>query len=67
MSLPPIVSTEEWRAARDALLVKEKAATRALDAVAAARRRLPMVEFADKYVFEGPDGPRRIRRYEESE
>jgi predicted dithiol-disulfide oxidoreductase (DUF899 family) len=57
MSLPPIVSAEEWQSARDALLVKEKEATRALDALAAQRRRLPMVEFAKDYVFEGPDGP----------
>lgn len=60
MSLPSIVSAEEWQVARDALLVKEKAATRALDALAAERRRLPMVEFGDKYVFEGPDGPRSL-------
>jgi predicted dithiol-disulfide oxidoreductase (DUF899 family) len=57
MSLPPIVSAEEWQVARDALLDKEKEATRALDALAAQRRRLPMVEFGNDYVFEGPDGP----------
>ena len=55
MALPEVVSREQWQAARDALLVKEKAATRALDALAAERRRLPMVTMPD-YVFDGPDG-----------
>jgi predicted dithiol-disulfide oxidoreductase (DUF899 family) len=56
MSLPEIVSREEWRAACEALLVKEKAATRARDALNAQRRRLPMVEVDKEYVFEGGDG-----------
>ena len=56
MSLPSIVSQEEWQTARDALLVKEKAATRALDALAAERRRLPMVRIDKPYEFEGPRG-----------
>ncbi|MGW2829126.1 DUF899 domain-containing protein [Streptomyces sp. NPDC001286] len=56
MSLPEIVSREQWRAARANLLVKEKAATRARDALNAERRRLPMVEVAKEYVFEGGDG-----------
>jgi predicted dithiol-disulfide oxidoreductase (DUF899 family) len=56
MNLPSIVSAQEWQAARDELLVKEKEATRAQDALAAERRRLPMVEIDKDYVFEGPDG-----------
>ncbi|MEU9285343.1 DUF899 domain-containing protein [Streptomyces sp. NPDC048275] len=56
MTLPQIVSREEWRAAREKLLVEEKAATRARDALGAERRRLPMVEIDKKYVFEGGDG-----------
>ena len=56
MSLPEIVSREQWRAAREDLLVKEKAATRARDALNAERRRLPMVEVGEEYVFEGGDG-----------
>ncbi|MFE7443818.1 DUF899 domain-containing protein [Streptomyces chartreusis] len=56
MSLPEIVSREQWRAAREELLVKEKAATRARDALNAERRRLPMVEVEEEYVFEGGDG-----------
>ena len=56
MKLPPIVSAAEWEAARDALLVREKQATRALDALAAERRRLPMVRIEKPYTFEGPDG-----------
>ena len=56
MTLPKIVAMPQWQAARAELLVKEKAATRALDALNAERRRLPMVEFPD-HRFEGPDGP----------
>jgi predicted dithiol-disulfide oxidoreductase (DUF899 family) len=56
MSLPEIVSRAQWRAARGELLVKEKAATRARDALNAERRGLPMVEIDAEYVFEGGDG-----------
>ncbi|MFF9812860.1 DUF899 domain-containing protein [Streptomyces sp. NPDC014006] len=56
MSLPEVVSREQWRAAREELLVKEKAVTRARDALSAERRRLPMVEIGKEYVFEGGDG-----------
>ncbi len=55
-SLPRLVSREEWQREREQLLVKEKAATRALDALAAERRRLPMVKIEKNYVFEGPKG-----------
>jgi predicted dithiol-disulfide oxidoreductase (DUF899 family) len=56
MKLPPVVSQDEWQRARDELLAKEKDATRALDALAAERRRLPMVRIARPYAFEGPQG-----------
>jgi predicted dithiol-disulfide oxidoreductase (DUF899 family) len=56
MTLPPVVSEAEWQAARDSLLVKEKEATRALDALAAERRRLPIVRIEKEYTFEGADG-----------
>lgn len=56
MKLPPIVSAAQWQVARDELLAKEKAATRALDALAAERRRLPMVRVAKDYVFQSPEG-----------
>ena len=56
MSLPETVSPEEWRAARKALLAKEKAFTRQRDALNTERRRLPMVKIDKEYVFEGPDG-----------
>ncbi|MEU3250431.1 DUF899 domain-containing protein [Streptomyces sp. NPDC006997] len=56
MSLPEIVSRARWRRAREELLVKEKAATRARDALNAERRGLPMVEVEEEYVFEGGDG-----------
>ena len=53
---PPVVSPEVWRAARDAILVKEKAHLRAHDALAAERRRMPWTEVQKDYVFEGPQG-----------
>jgi predicted dithiol-disulfide oxidoreductase (DUF899 family) len=56
MQLPQIVSHEEWQQAHEALLAKEKQATRERDALAAERRRQPMMEFATDYEFEGPDG-----------
>ncbi|MFJ4808422.1 DUF899 domain-containing protein [Streptomyces longwoodensis] len=56
MSLPEVVSRAQWRAAREELLLKEKAATRARDALNAQRRRLPMVEVEEEYVFHGGDG-----------
>ena len=56
MSLPTIVSRDEWLAARKALLVREKQLTRARDALNAERRRLPMVEITKPYTFTGPDG-----------
>jgi hypothetical protein len=43
MSTPPIVSPEAWEAAHQQMLVKEKAAMRAHDALAAERRRMPWV------------------------
>ena len=58
---PDVVSAEEWQRQRDELMVAEKEATRALDALAARRRRLPMVRFRTDYTFEGPDGTRTLR------
>src|SRR5919107_3685710 len=58
-ALPPVVDADTWRRELDALRVREKAATRELDAIAAERRRLPMVELPD-YTLEGPDGPVRL-------
>ena len=60
MAQPKIVSAEEWQRERDELLTAEKEATRALDALAARRRRLPMVRFRNDYVFDTPDGPRTL-------
>jgi predicted dithiol-disulfide oxidoreductase (DUF899 family) len=57
MSLPSIVSRDEWIAARKDVLVKEKELTRRRDALSAERRNLPMVRIDEEYVFEGPDGP----------
>ena len=57
MNTPPIVSTQEWKAAREQLLVKEKELTRARDALAAERRRMPRMAVEKDYSFEGPDGP----------
>ena len=58
-ALPPVVDRQTWQAALDDLRVREKAATRELDAIAAQRRRLPMVELPD-YTLIGPDGPIRL-------
>jgi predicted dithiol-disulfide oxidoreductase (DUF899 family) len=53
---PPVVSAEEWEAARRRLLVTEKEVTRARDALAALRRRMPWLAVDKPYEFEGPDG-----------
>ena len=62
MQTPPVVSPQEWKAAREKMLVKEKAHTRARDALAAERRRMPWmaVEKAGAYRFETPDGPKSL-------
>jgi predicted dithiol-disulfide oxidoreductase (DUF899 family) len=54
--IPPIVSIAEWQRARDQLLIAEKAETRARDAVAAQRRRMPMIEVDATLEATGPDG-----------
>ena len=54
MNMPPIVSPQEWEAAREELLVKEKELTRARDALAAERRRMPRMAVEKDYRFEGP-------------
>ncbi|MFU8854820.1 DUF899 family protein [Micromonospora sp. SL1-18] len=54
---PPVVDLATWQTARDELLVREKAHTREGDAIAAARRRLPMVELDGTVEVVGPDGP----------
>ena len=57
MKTPPIVSPQEWDAARQELLVEEKKLTRARDALAAKRRRMPWMAVEKEYRFDGPDGP----------
>jgi predicted dithiol-disulfide oxidoreductase (DUF899 family) len=57
MKMPPIVSQDEWQTAREELLIKEKELTRARDALAAERRRMPRMAVEKTYAFEGPDGP----------
>jgi predicted dithiol-disulfide oxidoreductase (DUF899 family) len=57
MNTPSIVSPPEWDEARQRLLVKEKELTRARDAMAAQRRRMPWMAVEKDYRFEGPDGP----------
>ena len=56
MKTPPIVSQQEWEAARQQLLVKEKALTRSRDALAAERRRMPWMAVEKRYEFDGPKG-----------
>jgi predicted dithiol-disulfide oxidoreductase (DUF899 family) len=57
MKTPPTVSPQEWEAAWEKLLVKEKELTRARDALAAERRQMPRMAVEKDYRFEGPDGP----------
>ncbi|MGX6600570.1 DUF899 family protein [Micromonosporaceae bacterium Da 78-11] len=60
MEKPEIVTAQEWESARAELLKAEKEATRTLDAIAARRRRLPMVRFGGDYVFDAPGGSRTL-------
>jgi predicted dithiol-disulfide oxidoreductase (DUF899 family) len=60
MSLPEVVSREEWLARRKELLTREKALTRQIDELNADRRRLPMVAITKDYTFEGPAGTVRL-------
>src|SRR5437016_14603695 len=56
MKRPKVVSAKEWEVARQKLLVREKELTRARDALAAGRRRMPWVAVEKKYEFDGPKG-----------
>jgi len=56
MKTPPIVSAQEWETARQKLLVREKELTRARDALAAERRRMPWMPVEKSYQFDGPNG-----------
>ncbi|HWG66847.1 MAG TPA: DUF899 family protein, partial [Rhodanobacteraceae bacterium] len=58
--LPPIVSQQAWQAAQERMLAVEKQATRARDALAAERRRQPMVRIEKDYLFDGPRGKVRL-------
>ncbi|WP_199548961.1 DUF899 family protein, partial [Streptomyces sp. N35] len=58
-ALPPVADAKTWQQELDALRVREKAATRELDAIAAQRRRLPMVEMPD-YTLQSAHGPVRL-------
>jgi predicted dithiol-disulfide oxidoreductase (DUF899 family) len=60
MKVPQVVSPQEWQAAMEQVRAKEKEATRARDALAAERRRLPMARIDKDYVFEGRDGKRTL-------
>jgi predicted dithiol-disulfide oxidoreductase (DUF899 family) len=57
VSLPDVVSRQDWLQARLRLLAEEKELTRKRDVLNADRRRLPMVRVTEDYVFEGPSGP----------
>ena len=60
MKLPPVVTSSEWEAAREELLVKEKAVLRGCDALAAERRRMPWMAVEREYAFDGPGGPAKL-------
>src|SRR5918993_3496796 len=57
MRMPATVSPQEWKAAREELLVEEKQLTHARDALAAKRRRMPRMAVENAYEFVGPNGP----------
>lgn len=59
--LPPIVSQQAWQAAQERMLAMEKQATQARDALAAERRRQPMMRIDKDYVFKGPHGQEHLR------
>src|SRR6188768_1565401 len=59
-NLPPIVSPAEWQRTHKKIIAKEKALMRAHDALAAERRRGPMVEITKDYTFEGPGGTAKL-------
>ena len=61
MKTPPVVSAQQWEDARQRLLVKEKELTRARDALAAERRRMPWLAVQKSYEFEGPKGKASLR------
>src|ERR1700681_2728259 len=63
MKTPPIVPQQEWEAAHQQLLVKEKAFTRSRDALAAERRRMPWMAVEKKYAFDGPKGQNEPARF----
>ena len=56
MTLPDVVSHEQWLQARTELLAREKELTHLRDRLVADRRRLPMVKVTKDYRFTGPDG-----------
>src|SRR5271170_7238248 len=56
IEIPKVVSREEWLAARESLLAKEKQLTRERDALAAERRRMPWLAVEKQYEFDGPKG-----------
>jgi len=60
LDTPPVVALEAWEAARERLLVKEKALTKARDALAAERRRMPWLRIDKDYAFDGPRGRVRL-------
>ena len=63
MDIPRVVSPDEWVAARKDLLAREKEATRAKDAVDAARQLLPVTEVTKDYRFNRPGGQRSLATY----
>ena len=56
METPKVVSSQQWETARQELLAKEKELTRARDALAAERRRMPWLAVEKEYEFDGPNG-----------
>ena len=56
----PVVSPDQWLAQRKILLARERELTHLRDQVARERRALPWVRVEKNYVFETPEGPRKL-------
>src|SRR4029453_9557778 len=56
MDLPEVVSQQEWEAANERLIAEEKALMKQSDAIAAGRRRQPIMRIEKEDEFEGASG-----------
>lgn len=60
LARPPVVSQTEWNTALASLTEREETVSAAMQDLAAARKRMPMVRVEGDYLFEGSDGQRSL-------